>query len=119
MGRKVRAKYEAENGNIHVIRLDVATSLVANNAEPAGAVNSDIKVKISKNNREHGLRPRMAVLYREVQAAGPDGIVTRILYARIPILSKAAWATASWAKEAAVEYAGKNWKVLERMAEDY
>jgi len=117
-----RTKYEDNFGEIHAIRLNSKTAAVTGNAAPTGAVSSSIKAKVSKNNREHGLRPRIAVLAREISAGGGDGggeTITATKYARIPVLTQAVWDGNAFKEDQSITYAGSTWKVVGRLAEDY
>lgn len=79
-------KYESDAGDIHPIRISSGYEAVAG-AEPSGEINNDIKVKITKTNREHGLRPRYVVVSRTIGTG--DNTFKR--YARIAMLTEAAY----------------------------
>lgn len=79
-------KYESDAGDIHPIRISSGYEAAAG-AEPSGEINNDIKVKVTKTNREHGLRPRLVVVSRTVGTG--DNTFKR--YARIPMLTEAAY----------------------------
>lgn len=113
------SKYEADGGDIHYIRLDAGATAVANNTAPTGAINSDIKCKVSKTNREHGLRPRMVRLRRRITAGTGDTAVTASKYARVPILTEAAFSNAAFNIGAEVTYKTQTWTVVGKVAEDY
>ncbi len=68
-------KYEADNGDIHPIRVQPET-LTAQfgstaNAAPAGAVNSGFNAKVSKNRRGYGLKAR--TVHFKWKTTAPDG----------------------------------------------
>lgn len=112
-------KYESDSGSIHKLRMSTAKAAVANNTEPSGSIDSSIRVKVSKSNREYGIRPRGARLYRTVTGGTGDDAVTKTLYAFLPILTAAVYDGNSFAEEATVTYNGSTWKVLSKVAEDY
>lgn len=107
-------RYEADSGDIHQIRMSAARIAVAGDP-PAGAVSNDINVKVSKTNREFGLRPRGVVLGREIGAAGD--VATK--YAFLPVLTPAAFATPAFAKGAEITYDGETWEIKSRQGEDF
>lgn len=109
-----RAKYESDRGTIHSIRLQPATLAVAG-AQPAGAVDSDIKAKVTKTNREFGLRPRGVT----IAITRGEGEETFTETAFIPVLTIAGFATAGFQLNAAIQYGGEAWTVVGRKAEDY
>lgn len=112
------SKYEADNGAIHRISLSAKKLAVASNTVPDGAVSSPVKVKISKGNREYGLRPRGVNLYRSVTGGTGGSAVTKILYAFLPILSKTVYDGATFAAETTHTYNGATWTVLGKRGED-
>lgn len=107
-------KYEADDGTIHAIRLRPETVAIAG-AAPGGAVDSSIKVKVTKSNREFGIRPR-SITISQTKGTDPD---TFKVYATIPILTEAAFAAAPAQLGAEVTYDGDTWTVVSRNAEDY
>lgn len=84
-------KYEANNGDIHPIRVMPAT-LAANlgvvNAAPAGAVDVNLYARVGKSKREYGIGPRIA--YVQFTADPPTGYEAGNTYP-IPVLSKATY----------------------------
>lgn len=103
-------KYEADNGDIHPIR--VASSYVtAIGAEPSGAISNDLNARTRKGNREFGLRARGHRFYREV-GSGDD---TFRRYAFVPKMTEAAW---SATPSGTVTFAGETWTFLSRVPED-
>jgi hypothetical protein len=114
MAAYTNTKYEADDGSIHAIRLRAATAAVAG-AAPTGAVDSDIKVKVTKTNREFGIRPR-SITISQTKGEGED---TFKIYATIPILTETAFDAAANQLGATVNYNGETWTVVSRNAEDY
>jgi len=109
-----RTKYESDQGTVHAIRLSAKKVLIAG-TPPAAAVDSPIKVKVSKSNREFGIRPRGITIAKEVGTA-PDLFQK---YAFIPILTEAAFGATSNQLNQAVSYDGDNWQIISRAAEDF
>lgn len=107
-------KYESSEGSIHQIRMDSARIAVAG-AAPSGAVNSPIKVKISKSNREFGIRPRGVQLRRPVNPGADDKIFRSFL----PVLTETAFNSNTFALDAQVTIGGVAWKIIGKVQEDY
>ena len=80
MAAKSSYKYESNAGTIHLMKL---TSIIgdAGGTQPAGAINSKIRPKLSKNDGEYGIRPRYVVAGRTVGTA-PD---TCVKYRKVPV----------------------------------
>lgn len=79
-------KYEADSGDIHPIRISSGYEAFVG-AEPSGDIDNNIKAKVTKTNREFGLRPRLVVVSRTVGT----GANTFKRYARIPMLTQQAY----------------------------
>lgn len=109
-----KAKYESDLGSIHLIRLRDVTVGVGG-AEPTGAIDSPIIVKVSKSKREVGIRPRGVTIGLEVGTA-PN---TFVRYAFIPILTTAAYTGANFQLGSPITYKGGTWEVVSRSPEDY
>lgn len=105
-------KYQSGAGTVHKIRLSAARGAVAG-AEPAGAVDSDILVKVSKSNREFGIRPRGLRLSRTIT----EGADTASLYAFLPVLTETAYN--AFALNATVTYGGDDWTIVAKQPEDF
>lgn len=82
MAKTVQTTYAADGGAVFKIRIgqDTYTALTT---KSGGTVTQNSYVKISKTNREFGLRPRLAVLSRQV-GTGADAVVK---YKRVPALT--------------------------------
>lgn len=98
-GKFVKSSYEEDNGTIHPIKVQpetLTTSLGgAPNVVPSTAgdnvVRSKISAKVSKTNKEIGLRPRMvAITFPPVDGAQPDGYAVGATV-KIPVLDKDTW----------------------------
>jgi hypothetical protein len=107
-------KYEASNGTIHQIRMDAARIAVAG-AAPGGAVDSPIKVKVSKSNREFGIRPRGVQLRRPINPGATDKIFRSFL----PVLTETAFDSNTFALDAQITIGGTAWKIIGKVQEDY
>ena len=109
-------RYEADSGLIHPIKVQEET-LTANfggaNTPPAGETDTDISAKVSKGNREYGLRPRLITV--RFSAAPPTGYKAEQLY-RIPILTPARWAAVN--KGTTGTYLGTAAVVVSKSGED-
>jgi len=114
MANRTKTKYEANSGSIHPISLTTDYAAQAG-TPPGGAIDSDIKVKVSKTNREHGIRPRGVRLYRQI-GTPPNAFIR---YGFLPVLTETAWNGAGFAPEADITIGSVDWKVLSRQAEDY
>lgn len=114
MPAKTTLKYEADGGSIHGLLLDPTRAAVAG-AEPSGAVSSNIKAKVSKGNKEYGIRPRGVRLTRVV-GTEPD---TFRKYSFLPVLSLTAFASATFAVGAEIVIDGVTWEVAAKVPEDY
>jgi len=99
--------YVANDGEKHPIRLGSAAGTF--NGPVDGTPTSNIKAKVSKTNREIGLRPRLVVLSREEEG--------RVLYRRVPCLTPSKFN--SVAIGGTVTYSGKSWTCIGKIAEDY
>lgn len=86
-----KTKYEADNDDIHPIRVQPETVAFTSggtaNAAPAGNITvGALRAKVSRGNREYGLRPRFVTIVYDETA--PEGYDTGT-YLRVPILKKA------------------------------
>ncbi len=106
-------KYEADDGDIKPIRLAAATKAAAG-AEPGGAVTDDDFVKVSKSNREFGMRPR------GVRLKINDGTEEEpnYRYRFLPVLSKAAYDGNGFNVRGTVTIDGEAWEIVRKVPED-
>jgi hypothetical protein len=82
-------RYEADNGDIHPIKLQpetVAANIGGANSPPSGQVSNDISAWVNRGNRQYGLRPRYVTV--RFTSGAPTGYKADQLY-RIPILTQA------------------------------
>ena len=108
MAAFVKARYSANNEEIHPIRLAPDVYAIAVSSEPTGGNTSKIHAKQSKTKREFGLRARYITIAR-TRGTGND---TFVEYANIPILTLAAFESATYAIDAVVNYKGVPWRVV-------
>lgn len=113
MAKTTVTTYAADDGTVYPIRIgsDVYEALTASTGGPA---TSKMFVQNRKTNREYGLRPRQAVLYRIVGAAPND--FKR--YKRIPALTAASF-NSQLTIGATIEIGANTWTVLRQEDEDY
>jgi len=109
-----RGKYQSDEDTIHTIRLSTARLAAAGTA-PTAAVNSEINVKVSKSNREFGIRPRGVTLQKPVNPSATD----KISYAFLPVLTPTAFDSDAFKKDATVTIGTVQWKIIARKPEDY
>jgi len=107
------SKYEADDGDIKPIRLSAAT-IAAAGTPPGGAVTDPDYVKVSKGNREFGMRPRGVRLSRNIGSA----TVPNMRYKFLPVLTPAAFNGAAFAVGSEVTVGGNTWTVVAKMPED-
>ena len=105
------SKYETNDGLILPIRIQPETLTVAENVEPGGGADGPF-VKVSGSKRSYGVHPRKITLSRSVGAADYGSAKA---YARVVILTSAAWAAAVIG--ATVAYAGVDWVIASKTAE--
>lgn len=90
-----RLKYETNNGSIFNVLLDDNTgvdSLIG--SPPTGEYTENMTIRISKNNKEVGIRPRQVLLSRNIggNAAEANCLVqTATRYKRVAIPTEARW----------------------------
>lgn len=107
-------KYESDDGVIHPIRLN-SDRVAAAGTAPTGAVTSNAYAKISKSNREFGIRPRGVRLVRTLGTAP----LTFKRYTFLPVLTGEAWDGAEFDPGAALTINGVQWTVAARVSEDF
>lgn len=107
-------KYESDSGDIHIMRLssDIGG---AGGTEPTGTDVSDIKPKLYKSNREHGIRPRY-VTCSLVNGTAPDNYIT---YKRVPVLTPTSWSSDAYKLGATLAINAVDHKIVARVGEDY
>lgn len=114
MVTRVEVKYEGNNGTVYQLQLSPDFAIAAG-TEPAGGVGSDVKPKITKSEREFGIRPRGVRLVRTVGTA-PD---TFRKYAFLPVLTPVEWASGAYSRGAAVNVGTTAYTVSSRIDEDF
>lgn len=114
MASQTGSKYESDSTSVHFIRLSAGRLAVAGTPTTA-PVNSPVKVKVSKTNREFGLRPRGVRLSRTVGTA-PD---TFKRYSFLPVLTKTAFDGTGFAVGATITIDSIAWTIVGKISEDY
>lgn len=114
MPARTRTKYQSDDDEVYALSLTPDFAAKAGTA-PTGAVTSPIKVKVSKGNREYGLRPRGVTLARTIGTA-PDTF-TKTTF--LPVLTATAFASATFALDAEITIGTTVWKVVGKRGEDY
>lgn len=109
-----KTKYEAENGDIHPLRLTASYAAAAGTV-PGGAVTNPIPAKVSKGNREFGLRPRGVRLSRTIGTGATAFTKTGFL----PLRSKADATSETYAENSDITVDGITWTIVSRVPEDY
>jgi hypothetical protein len=109
----VRAKYQADNADIHPIRLSPQVYAFATSSEPTGGTTTSIHAKQSKSDREFGVRARFLRVARTVGTA-PN---TFIQYANLPVLTLAAFESATYADGQTLSYKGTTWEIVSHTKE--
>lgn len=107
-------KYETNEGDISLMRLLPDRASVAG-TEPTNDANTSLRVKVSKSDREFGIRPRGVRLSRIVGTA-PD---TFRRYSFLPVTTPTAFATAAFQLGATITIGDTDWTVSARIEEDY
>lgn len=107
-------KYESDAGTIHSIRLTSGYATAAG-AAPSGAVNSNIKVKVTKTGREFGIRPRRVSLSRTV-GTGDTAFRKR---ATLPVLTKTVFDGTTMAPGQTVTIGANTWTIVSKQPEDF
>lgn len=114
MAAFVDTLYEADSGKKHPIRLTPEYNSVAG-TPPASPATSNIRAKVSKTNREFGIRPRRVILSRTVGTA-PN---TFRKYAYLPVLTPTAYNSNTFALGATVTINSVDYDVVGKQNEDY
>jgi hypothetical protein len=109
-----QGKYESDSGTIHEINLS-EERLAEAGTPPAGAIDSLINVKVSKTNREYGIRPRRVLLTRTIGTA-PNQFTRR---STLPVLTPTAFALPAFAKGATITIGAIDWTVADKEGEDF
>lgn len=107
-------KYELNSGDIAAIRVSDA-DLGSVGSVPSGAQNLPFFVKVSKTNREFGVRPRGVRLSRSVGTPPNDFKKFKFL----PVLTASAWAGTGFDIGDTITIGTTDWIVAAKVAEDY
>lgn len=107
-------KYLADSGRIHQGVMDADRIAIAG-SEPTDPADSNIRVKISKSNREYGLRPRGVRLARTIGTA-PD---TFVKYSFLPVLNGGDFDSPAFGLGQTKTYGGNTWEIIAKVNEDF
>lgn len=107
-------KYESDSGDVHLGTMDADRIAIAG-TQPAEAASSNIRVKISKSNREYGLRPRGVRLARTI-GTPPE---TFVKYSFLPVLTSADFDSPTFGLGQTKTYGGNTWEIIGKINEDY
>lgn len=108
------AKYQADSGLIHPIRLSVG-SFYGGGPEPEDDVNSFVPAIVTKTSRQFGLKPRGVRLYRRVTVGGR----VRVVYYFLPLLTRKYFDAEWMGPEIGWQFDGYDWKVRSVIPESY
>jgi hypothetical protein len=92
-----RVKYQTDADSIFNVLLDQNTGIdTLIGTVPTGAYTENMTIRVSKNNKEVGIRPRQVLLTRNIGGTTADAnclVQTADRYKRVPIPTKARWDT--------------------------
>ena len=111
-GLKKNTKYEADNGQIHRIKID-DERFTHVGTPPSGTLDSKISVKLSKHRGGYGLKPRGVVLSR-VLGTAPN---TFKKFSFLPVLTVTAFATSAFDVGATITIGSTAWTVESKQDE--
>lgn len=106
--------YLSDNAVKHPIRLTPGYAAVAGSPPPSPATSS-IKAKVTKSNREFGIRPRRVILSRTIGT----GDNTFRKYAQLPVLTITAFNSDTFALGATVQIDGVSYEIVSKQNEDF
>lgn len=106
--------YLSDNDETHPIRMTPEYAAVAG-SPPAGPATSNIKAKVTKSNREFGIRPRRVILSRTVGTG--DNAFRK--YARLPVLTATAFNSETFALGATVTIDDVAYDIVSKQNEDF
>ena len=107
-------RYLADSGQIHIGVMDADRIAIAG-SQPVDPATSSIRVKISKSNREYGLRPRGVRLARTI-GTPPE---TFVKYSFLPVLNGGDFETPQFGLGATKTYGGNTWEIIGKVNEDF
>ena len=109
-----KTKYLSDAGRVHLLVMD-ADRIAQAGAPPTTGEASSIRAKISKSNREYGIRPRGVRLGRTVGTA-PD---TFTKYSFLPVLTPTAYNGTGFQLGGTITIGEITWEIVARVNEDY
>ena len=114
MAAFVDTLYLSDKNVKHPIRLTPDYAAAAG-SPPASGGSSDIKAKVTKTNREFGIRPRRVILSRTVGTG--DSSFRK--YAKLPVLTLTTFNSDAYALGASIDIGGTTYDVVSRQSEDF
>lgn len=112
-------KYKADDDTVHPIRLNSKTTAVAGNPAPTEATTSSIYAKVSKSNREFGIRPRRVTGVKTVEVTQGEETYTIRKRVTVPILNPDTFDGTAFDIGATFTYDGEQYTVQSKQSEDY
>ncbi len=104
--------YTANDGDRKSVRLSAERATAGGFSE--GATDDDDSAKVSKTNREIGMRPRGVRLSRNLGSTDEPNM----RYAFLPVATESALAGASYNKGASISIGSNSWTVTGRVGEN-
>lgn len=113
MAAFTKTKYQADNNEVHPIRLRAETAAVAGTA-PSGAVTNSIRAVVRKGRNKSGLGAR-GVTAARTRGSGEDTFQEFVF---IPCLTPGAFGSGNFVVGATISYKGQSYTVVGLRAED-
>lgn len=113
MPAMVNLKYEDETGRIHPMRVRQQVADALTTPAPVAEINDRLRVKVSRSNKEFGIRPRGLRL--SLTVGNPPN--TFVKYAFIPVLGLGDLGDPGNAVGQPVIYNGTQWRISSHVAE--
>jgi hypothetical protein len=114
-----RLKYQTNNDSIFNVLLDDNTGIdTLIGTQPTADYTENMTIRVSKNNKEVGIRPRQVLLTRTIGGTAPDAnclVQTGERYKRVPIPTKTRWDAI--ALQSSFTIGGTEYKVQKKIQE--
>lgn len=115
-----RVKYQTNAGSIFNVLLDDSDGIDGLiGTAPGGAYTENMTIRVTKNRKEVGIRPRQILLERTIGTAGSVTnclIQEAVRYKRVPIPTETKWD--STALNSTVTIGGQSYKVVKKIPEE-
>lgn len=90
-----RLKYQTDNDSIFNVLLDESAGIdTLIGTQPTGEYTENMTIRVSKNNKEVGIRPRQVLLVRKIGESAAEAnclLQTGERYKKVPIPTKTRW----------------------------